>query len=462
MVGIIDSECVSYKIYYSLFALQHRGQEASGISIFDGQNLNIHTGHGTISDVINEQILSKMTGNIGIGHVLYSQSKNKKISKKIQPLVFSTQNNHQLSIAMDVSLISDVRNTLQTECEKNGYIFSTTSDVEIIAALLIHELDSGTDAKNSLINVIKRLNGAYVGVIILDGVLYAFRDPLGFKPLCLGETNTGYIVASESVAIDTLSGKFVRDIVPGELVVITSKGVISDQILQSDHKAHCVFEYIYTARPDSVIDGVLVYDARRKIGEKLAKTKVNADIISPIPDSGTAFAVGFANASGIPYIEGLLKNRYVGRTFIMPIQSMRENAVQLKLNPIRSHISKKSVVLVDDSIVRGTTSTHIVNMIRDFGAKDIHMRIGSPPIVSPCYFGVDFPTREELIANNRTIDEIQEIIHTTSLKYISLEDLVDSIGIPLDDLCVACTCGKYPLPIKNEKCCPCRHIKLTK
>lgn len=461
IAGIVDSRGVAYPLYYALHALQHRGQEAAGISTFHEKTLLTHKGPGQLAEVFNEQILSGLRGTVGIGQVLYTQKAHRGRMENIQPLKFSFQG-HELSITVSVALVQDNRESLRAEYEGKGHIFSTTTNAELIAAMIAHELISGADAENAFVNAIRRLKGAYAGVAILDGVLYAFRDPLGTEPLCLGKTDSGYIVASESVAIDTLSGTFLRDITPGELVTITGDGVSGRQVLTADHKAYCVFEYVYTARPDSVIDGVLVYDARRRIGERLAKHPVKADLVSPVPDSGTAFATGFADASGIPYMEGLLKNRYVGRTFIMPAQSLRENAVRMKLNPVRRHISGKSVVLVDDSIVRGTTSLHIVDMVKEFGAAEVHMRIGSTPIVAPCYFGVDLPTREELIANGRSVEEIREMIHATSLEYISTDDLVESVGIPREDLCMACSCGAYPLDIPSESCCACRRITPAK
>ncbi|HJJ99189.1 MAG TPA: amidophosphoribosyltransferase [Methanocorpusculum sp.] len=459
IAGIVDSRGVAYPLYYALHALQHRGQEAAGISTFHEKTLLTHKGFGKVVEVFNEQILSRLHGTVGIGQVLYTQKAHRSRMENIQPLKFSFHG-HELSIIVNVALIN--RESLRAEYEGKGYIFSTTTDTELIAAMIAHELISGTDAENAFVNAIQRLDGVYAGVAVLDGVLYAFRDPLGTKPLCLGKTDSGYIVASESVAIDTLSGTFLRDITPGELVTITGDGVSGHQVLTADHKAYCVFEYVYTARPDSVIDGVLVYDARRRIGERLAKHPVNADLVSPVPDSGTAFATAFADASDIPYTEGLLKNRYVGRTFIMPSQSLREDAVRMKLNPVRRHIDGKSVVLVDDSIVRGTTSLHIVDMVKEFGAAEVHMRIGSTPIVAPCYFGVDLPTREELIANGRSVEEIREMIHATSLEYISTDDLVEAVGIPREDLCMACSCGAYPRDIPNESGCTCRRIAPAK
>ncbi|MDR3101818.1 MAG: amidophosphoribosyltransferase [Methanocalculaceae archaeon] len=457
IAGIVDSRGVAYPLYYALHALQHRGQEAAGVSIFHAGSLATYKGPGQLSEVFGEQILPKLPGNVGIGQVLYTQKAHRGKLENIQPLKFSFQG-HELSITISGALVRDNRETLRAEYEGKGHIFSTTTNAELIAVIIAHEIVSGADTEDAFVNAIQRLKGAYAGVAILDGVLYAFRDPLGTKPLCLGKVATGYIVASESVAIDTLSGQFLRDITPGELVTVTWSGVSGRRVLTADHKAYCVFEYIYTARPDSVIEGVLVYDVRRKIGERLAKHPVRADLVSPVPDSGTAFAIGFADASGIPYTEGLLKNRYVGRTFIMPTQILRKNAVQMMLNPIRCNITGRSVVLVDDSIVRGTTALRIVNMVREFGAVEVHLRIGSTPIVAPCHFGVDLPTHEELIASTSSIEKIREMIHATTLEYIAFEDMVESIGIPREDLCMACFCGDYPLEIPGERSYACRRV----
>jgi amidophosphoribosyltransferase len=287
--------------------------------------------------------------------------------------------------------------------------------------------------------------------MMIDGVLYAFRDPLGIKPFCIGKTEKGYMVASESVAVDALNGTFLRDLKPGELIRIDGEGFHSSQIAVADTHAHCIFEYIYFSRADSVIDGVLVYDVRRTIGGKLfEEAPVAADAVSPVPDSGIAYSIGYANRSGIPYAESLMKNRYMGRTFIMPSQKQREKAVRIKLNPIKAHLAGKSVVLVDDSIVRGTTSKRIIDMMREAGAREVHVRIGSPQIKAPCYLGVDMPTRQELIASDKEEEEVRRSITATSLHHISLEALIDAIGCGREHLCTGCLTGCYPLPIDGE------------
>jgi amidophosphoribosyltransferase len=304
----------------------------------------------------------------------------------------------------------------------------------------------------------KRLEGSYSVVLMVNEKIHAFRDPLGIRPLCIGKTDEGYVVCSESVAIDALNGEFIRDVKPGEMITISHEGIKCVQIAQASGYAHCIFEYIYFARADSVIDGQLVYDVRRRIGQSLhLEAPVDADIISPVPDSGTAHATGYSESSGIPFREGLIKNRYMGRTFIMPTQKLRENAVRIKLNPVKKHLFGKSVVLVDDSIVRGTTSRRIIDIVRDAGAREVHIRVGSPPIKAPCYLGVDMPTREELIAHNRSCDDVCKKIGATSLHHISLESLIRATGHISDDLCIGCLTGEYPLKINCEKACP-RHI----
>ena len=450
ITGIIQSEDVGYCLYLCLHALQHRGQEAAGIVTFDGNKSHVYKAPGLLSEVFSSEKLQTLPGKCGVGQVLYSDKSVRGHRENIEPLSFQFKG-HALDITVSASLIN--RDALRTECEEAGHIFSTTSNAELIAALVARELIHGVEAKKAVIHALHKLEGAYTGCAVLDGVLYAFRDPLGIKPLCFGKTDAGFAVVSESVALDIIGGTLIRDVAAGELLILTADSYTAVQFAKADHTAHCIFEYVYTARPDSVIDGILVYDARRRIGEVLGRNPPKADLVSPVPDSGTAFATGYAGVSGVPYREGLLKNRYVGRTFIMPAQSQRENAVRMKLNPVRQHVAGKSVVLVDDSIVRGTTSLHIVDMVKDFGAEEVHMRIGSTPIIAPCYFGVDLPTRKELIATNNTVEEIREKIHATTLEYIDGDSLIEAVGLPAEDLCVACASGEYPCSIPCEKCC---------
>jgi amidophosphoribosyltransferase len=455
IAGIADRNGASYPLYYALHALQHRGQEAAGIATSGSSGTYIHKGPGKLSDVFHDADLSALKGTAGVGQVLYTQMVHRGRLENLQPMGFRFQD-HSLVITVSAALTNLPE--LRAAYEAEGHMFSSTTNAELIAAMVAREIAGGALPEEAFVKTMPRLSGAYAGVAVLDGVLYAFRDPLGIKPLCLGKTATGYIAASESVAVDTLSGSLIRDVVPGELLTIRDDGYTARQVLVSDHRAHCIFEYIYTARPDSVLDGVLVYDVRRRIGECLAKKSVEADIVSPIPDSGTTFAIGYAGASGLPYTEGLLKNRYVGRTFIMPAQSLREDAVRVKLNPIRHHIQGKSLVLVDDSIIRGTTSRLIAGMLKKAGAAGIHFRVGSAPITSPCYFGVDLPTRSDLIAGTRSPSAIRDILGVSTLEYADPEDVVRSIGIPAADLCMACSDGRYPVPVHGESCPFCRKI----
>jgi len=455
IVGIMDAGGVSFPIYYALYALQHRGQESVGISTFDGEKLHKHKEHGLVAEVFDAPLLESLKGNVGVGHVRYPTT-GEKIPENIQPFNFTFKGRH-IAIAHNGNLVNT--EVLRADYEQRGQIFCTTTDTEVIGNIIADELRSSGSMENAVLLCMKRLEGSYSVVLMVDNEVYAFRDPLGNRPLCIGSTENGYIVCSESVAVDALNGKFMRDVKPGELIKITDTGITCTQIAKADNFAHCIFEYIYFARPDSVIDGQLVYDVRRRIGKSLySESPVDADLVSPVPDSGIAHAVGYAEGSGVRYLEGLIKNRYMGRTFIMPTQEARENAVRIKLNPIRKHLSGKSVVLVDDSIVRGTTSRRLINIVRNAGAKEVHIRIGSPPIKAPCYLGVNMPTRTELIASDKENDVVCTSIDATSLHHVSLRALVKATHIDEKDFCTACITGEYPLCIDNEKCCRPRHI----
>jgi amidophosphoribosyltransferase len=449
IVGIVDAGGVSQSLYYALFALQHRGQESAGISTWDGSSFYKYKGMGLVSEVFSEQTLRDLKGNVGIGHVRYPTT-GANLPENTQPFNFRFQDRH-FAIAYNGNLVN--ADELRTEFEQQGEIFSTTTDTEVVASTIVDEFRRSGKIEEAIIHCMHVLRGSYSVILMLDGILYAFRDPMGIKPLCIGTTEKGFMVASESVAIDTLGGTLIRDVAPGELFRITERGFEAMQIAIADRRAHCIFEYIYFSRADSVIEGKLVYDIRRQIGASLYdEAPVNADLVSPVPDSGTSVAVGFAHHSGIPYLEALMKNRYTGRTFIKPSREERERAVRLKLNPIIGHIKGKKVVLVDDSIVRGTTSRRIVGMMKESGAAEVHVRIGSPQIVAPCYLGVDMPTRAELIASNKRVDEVKDSITATSLHHVSLEALVKAIGIDRENLCTGCLTGKYPLSIEGESC----------
>ncbi|MBN2733396.1 MAG: amidophosphoribosyltransferase [Methanomicrobiaceae archaeon] len=454
IVGIADAGGVSFPLYYALYALQHRGQESAGITTFDGVSLYKYKDNGLVAEVFNADILSGLKGNVGVGHVRYPTT-GAKIPENIQPFNFTFQQK-KISLVHNGNLTNT--QALRREFEERGQIFCTTTDTEIIGNIIVDELRHSSSMQDAVLACMKKLEGSYSVIVMVDDRIHAFRDPLGIRPLCLGKMHEGHIVCSESVAIDALNGEFIRDVKPGELITIFQDEVKSVQIAQASGSAFCVFEYIYFARPDSVIDGKLVYDVRRRIGKSLhLEAPVDADIVSPVPDSGTAHATGYSESSGIPFREGLIKNRYMGRTFIMPNQKARENAVRIKLNPVKKHLNGKSVVLVDDSIVRGTTSRRIIDIVKDAGAREVHIRVGSPAIKAPCYLGVDMPTREELIAHNRTCDDVCEKIGATSLHHISIDSLIRATGHCADDLCIGCLTGEYPLKINKEKACP-RHI----
>ncbi len=449
IAGITDTTEISGSLYLALYALQHRGQESAGIFTYDGETVHKCKGYGLVSEVFSGSVLEHLIGKTGVGHVRYPTTGGSK-PENIQPFHFMFRG-HSLSLVHNGNLINT--DELRYEYEGHGHIFSTTSDTEVIAAILANEIIHDHTPDEAISYCMRMISGSYAVIFMLDGTLYAFRDPLGIKPLCLGKTETGgHTLVSESVALDAIDAEFVRDIAPGESVRLQEGEVFSRKMMKARSCAHCMFEYVYFARADAVIDGVSVYDVRRKTGSLLAKeAPVKADLISPVPDSGTAAATGFSSESGIPFLEALIKNRYTGRTFIMPTQERREIAVRMKLNPVRGHIKDKSVVLVDDSIVRGTTSKKILSLVREFGANEIHLRIASPPIIASCYLGTDFPTRNELIASTKSVSEVEKVIQATSLAHISLEGLIEAIGIPREDLCLGCLTGRYPVAIPGEE-----------
>ena len=489
-VALTAGSDAALPIFYALYALQHRGQESAGIAVCCGASDDAEnersTGNGDISllkdmgfvyDVFDERRLGELKGNIGIGHVRYPTTGASKL-ENAEPLLVSYQHG-DIAIAHNGNLVNteELRNAL----EREGRIFHSDTDTEVIAQLLAKEL-MHRDLIAAIKELMKRVIGSYSLVILLDNTLVAVRDPFGIKPLCLGElrggsdgTVKGYVVASESPAIDVLDGTLLRDVRPGEVLVLTAPqglardgaaskkvpNVVSHQVYNGLNAAHCIFEYVYFARPDSVIDGRLVYDVRMKIGERLAEEHpIEADIVSPVPDSGIASAIGYAKRSGIDYLEAFIKNRYVGRTFIMPEQNSRDTAVRLKLNVVRANVEGKRIILVDDSIVRGTTSRKIVDYLKRKGAKEVHLRIGSPPIIAPCYLGIDTPTRAELVASTRSIDEICRFLHADSLGYLSLEGLIDAVGIDGGNLCLGCLTEGYPVAIPGERCIE-RQLELT-
>lgn len=441
-----DGNDIAQTIYYGLFALQHRGQESCGIAVSDtagpkGKVLSCK-GMGLVNEVFDAESLEKMKGDIGIGHVRYSTA-GASSRENAQPLVLNYIKG-TLALAHNGNLINTP--TLRRELAYDGAIFQTTIDSEIIAYHIARERVKARTAQEAVARAMKKIKGSYSLVVMSPRKLMGARDPYGFRPLCIGKRGNAYILASETCALDTIGAEFVRDVLPGEIVTITKEGIQSDtsMCIPKEKTARCIFEYIYFARPDSVLDGVGVYHSRIQAGRFLAMdSPVDADLVVGVPESGNAAALGYSLQSGIPYGTAFVKNGYVGRTFIKPKQSSRESSVRVKLNVLREAVKEKRVIMIDDSIVRGTTSDRIVRMLRDAGAKEVHMRVSSPPFLWPCYFGTDVPAREQLIAYNRSIEEIRQIIGADSLGYLRVERLKEMAGgMPI---CTGCFTGKYPL-----------------
>jgi len=438
-------EDIARLTYFALFALQHRGQESAGIATTDGRKIQVHAEMGLVSQVFTEDILSKLTGDIAIGHNRYS-TRGSNRSCNVQPIVVGHASD-MLAIAHNGNITN--AEALYKELSDKGYVFNTSTDTEVIANLILSSPEK--DWISRIRYAMRRLQGAYSMVIMTKTALYGIRDPFGVRPLCLGTINGGsYVLASESCALDHIGASFVRELKAGEIVAITDKGIKSYQE-DSEKQATCIFEYIYFSRPDSSINGRLLYSARQAMGAGLAEEHpVDADIVVGVPDSATAAGYGYAMQSGIPPVEALTKNRYVGRTFIEPDQRIRDLGVQLKFNPLRPMLEGKRVVLVDDSIVRGTTTPKVIKLLRKAGAKEIHMRVCAPPICYPCFFGVDMATRWELIAAQKTIPQIRDFIGADSLGYLSIEGLIKAVGLPRKDFCLACFTGEYPVPVQLE------------
>ena len=447
-----DGGDVASSIYYGLFALQHRGQESCGIAVSDtsgpkGKVLS-YKGMGLVNEVFTPEHLESMKGDIGVGHVRYSTA-GSSTRENAQPLVLNYVKG-TLALAHNGNLIN--ANELRHDLEYTGAIFQTTIDSEVIAYIIARERLNSKTAEEAVRRACMKLKGAYALVVSSPRKLIGARDPFGFKPLCIGKRDNSYIITSETCALDTIGAEFVRDVRPGEVVTISPEnGIESDMTmaLPQEQEARCIFEYIYFARPDSRIDGESVYASRIKAGRFLAQdSPVEADLVTGVPESGNAAALGYSLASGIPYGTAFVQNSYVGRTFIKPKQSSRESSVQVKLNVLKEAVAGKRVIMIDDSIVRGTTSDRIVRMLRDAGATEVHVRISSPPFLWPCYFGTDIPAREQLIAYNRTIEEIRQIIGADSLGYLEIDRLSEMVdGLPI---CKGCFTGVYPMEPPKE------------
>ena len=445
-----DGNDVANTVYYGLFALQHRGQESCGIAVSDtaGPKGKVSSlkGMGLVNEVYTTDSLSKLKGNIGVGHVRYSTAGASTI-ENAQPLVLSYVK-VTLGLAHNGNLVNAPE--LRRELELTGAIFQTTIDSEVIAYHIARERVKCGSVEEAVTRALKKVRGSYSLVIMSPRKLIGARDPFGFRPLCIGKRDNAYILASESCALDTIGAEFVRDVEPGEVVTISPEyGIQSYKNMCQEQHARCIFEYIYFARLDSVIDGMSVYDSRITAGRCLAKdSPVDADVVVGVPESGNAAAMGYSLESGIPYGTAFVKNGYVGRTFIKPQQSQRESSVRVKLNVLKEAVNGKRVIMIDDSIVRGTTSDRIVGMLREAGATEVHVRISSPPFLYPCYFGTDIPDREQLIAYNRSVDDICKIIGADSLAYLKMERLPELSGGR--QYCHGCFSGQYPMKPPTE------------
>ena len=437
-------EDVARLTFFALFALQHRGQESAGIATTDGRKIQVYANMGLVSQVFNEETLSQLTGDIAIGHNRYSTRGSSRLTNA-QPIVVGKDSN-SLAIAHNGNIVNAEH--LYKELADHGYTFCTSTDTEVIANLILSSHEENW--VDRIRYAMRRLQGAYSLTLLTNHSLFGVRGPLGVRPLCMGTIDGGWVIASESCALDHIGANFVREIEPGEIVVINEKGVESYRE-EVSRRALCIFEYIYFARPDSVINGRLLYPARQAMGEGLAREHpVDADLVMGVPDSATAAGIGYARYSGISLAEGLLKNRYVGRTFIEPDQRIRDLGVKLKFNPLPQMLEGKRLVVVDDSIVRGTTTPQVVRLLRRAGVKEVHMRICAPPIRYPCFFGVDMATRWELIAAQKTIPEIRDFIGADSLGYLSIDGLIKAVALPKDIFCLACFTGDYPIPVQLE------------
>ncbi|MCL4329812.1 MAG: amidophosphoribosyltransferase [Candidatus Thermoplasmatota archaeon] len=450
VVGFRGNENAFYSVLLSLRSLQHRGQESAGIATFDGSVMNLKKGMGLVSDVFPERegvVSNPLTGNVGIGHTRYSTQGTKTL-ENAGPFVVSNTMGY-----MAISHNGEITNadSLKEELKRKGSVFQTSSDTEVMLILLSREI-SEKGLKNGFRSAVSKLKGSYAAALMINDRLFAMRDPLGIRPLVVGKVNDSHLIASESCVFDVIGGELLRNIAPGEIAEIKQDGVETVVSSKGERLAHCMFEYVYFARPDSIIDGVEVFSVRTRIGELLAKEyPVEADVVIPVPDSGRAQALGYSMASGIQYSEGLIKNRYSARTFIMPTQKSRTSAVKLKLNTIKSAVNGKRVVLVDDSIIRGNTLKHVVALLRKNGAREVHLRIGCPPVVAPCYFGVDMKTRDQFFAAGRSIEQMRDELGADSLGYLSISNLTESIGMGNDSLCLGCLTGVYPVSIPGEK-----------
>lgn len=441
--GHVDAAQITY---YGLHSLQHRGQEGTGIVVSDGKKLKGAKGEGLVTEIFTSDVMAELKGTSAIGHVRYATAGGGGY-ENVQPLLFHSQTG-SLALAHNGNLVNV--NSLKYQLEAQGSIFQTSSDSEVLAHLM--KRSGFQDVVDQAKNALTMLKGAYAYLIMTENELMVALDPHGLRPLSLGSLGDAFVVASETCAFDVVGAEYIRDIMPGELLIINDDGIKSDRFAVSTTKSICTMEYIYFSRPDSDIHGINVHTARKNLGKRLAiESPIEADVVTGVPDSSISAAIGYAEASGIPYEMGLIKNRYVGRTFIQPSQALREQGVKMKLSPVRGVVEGKRVIMVDDSIVRGTTSRRIVTMLKDAGALEVHVVISSPPIKNPCFYGIDTSTKEELIASEKSVEEIRKLIGADTLTFISVEGMIDSIGRieegETSGFCLGCFTGNYPTEI---------------
>ncbi len=446
-------EDVSRLTYFGLFALQHRGQESAGIAVSDGREITLFREMGLVSQIFDEETLARLKGDLAIGHTRYSTTGSTTLANS-QPMLAEWRGG-KIALAHNGNLVN--ARALRAELEEAGEALEASSDSEVMLCMIAREADRAGSVEEAVAGCMPRWAGAYSVTVLTERSVIAVRDPYGVRPLCIGQLNSDvHVFASESCALNVIGAELVREVEPGEVVIADADGLHSRVVVPSPRQALCVFEYIYMARPDSQIDGRLVHEARRGLGCQLAKDQpVEAEVVIPVPDTGWPAAIGYAEESGLPFGEGLIKNRYIPRTFIQPDQRLRELGVRVKLNPLREALEGRRVVMVDDSIVRGTTKRRIVNMIRDAGAKEVHVRISAPVYRWPCYYGVDTSNRSELIGARCGVEDIREAIGADTLGYQSVQGLLKGLGIPRRKLCLACFTGRYPIPIPKD-------VKLSK
>ncbi len=443
--AVFGSKEAAKLTYLGLYALQHRGQESAGIAVFDGTNVSVHKGMGLVSEVFKEEGLEKLVGHMSIGHVRYSTTGSSQI-KNAQPFLVEYSRG-SMAIVHNGNLVNG--GSLRRKLEQEGAIFQSTMDSETVVHLIAHSKKKKLE--DALIEAVSQIKGSYSLILSDKSQVIGVRDPHGFKPLCLGRLNGAYVLASETCALDIIQAKYVRDIEPGEIIFINKEGIRSIKPFSPVKHSFCIFEFIYFSRPDSNVFGKNVYLTRKCLGKQLFKEyPVEVDMAMPVPDSGNYAALGFAQAGKIRFEMGIVRNHYIGRTFIQPTPHIRALGVKIKLNPVREVLKNKRIAIIDDSIVRGTTSKTRVKTLWDAGAKEIHMRVSCSPIKYPCFYGIDFPTKTELIANNYNEEQICKQLGLTSLGYLSLEGMLSSMPLPPEEFCTACFNGKYPIPVDEK------------